>query len=70
MTAHHAGEFSSALALSAILVDGPQRALYTRLITFLAVISIGVWGLVLISTVIRIRSRRQYRMRIQRKLSV
>jgi hypothetical protein len=67
MTTQHASAFYVSSGLAVILVDGPQRALYAQLITFLAVVSIGVWGLVLISTILRIRSRRQYRARMQGK---
>jgi hypothetical protein len=70
MTVQGAGGLDVVFSLSAILVDGPQRALYSQLITYLAIISIGVWGLVVISTILRIRTRRQYRSRMQRKVPV
>lgn len=54
----------------AILVNGHETALFTGLITYLAVLSIGVWALVLLSTVARIFTRRVYRWRMQRRLPI
>lgn len=54
----------------AILVNGHDTALFTGLITYLAVLSIGVWALVLLSTVARIFTRRVYRWRMQRRLPI
>lgn len=52
-----------------VLVDGHKAASFSQLISYLAMVSIGVWGLVAISMVLRVLARRKYkyRMETQRK---
>lgn len=63
----YAGGSINLLFHFAILVDGQKAALFTQLIAYLALISIGVWSLVLTSTVLRVLVRRIYKLRTQRR---
>jgi hypothetical protein len=52
----------------AILVYGRSVHLFTELLTFLAIVSIAVWGIVLISTLVRFIMQQLYRLRMRRSL--
>jgi hypothetical protein len=52
----------------AILVYGRSVQLFTELLTFLAIVSIAVWGIVLVSTLVRFVMQQLYRLRMRRSL--
>ena len=53
--------------LATLLVEGHRMALFTQIITYLAIVSIGVWSLVLMSTLVGVLVRYRYKIRIQRR---
>jgi hypothetical protein len=53
----------------AILVYGRKIALFTELLTFLAVVSVAVWGIVLASTLLRFSMKQLYKLRMRRSLN-
>ena len=48
-----------------VLVDGHKAATFSQLLGFLAIISIGVWTTVLVSTLFRMVAQRKYKYRMQ-----
>ena len=68
--AAHVSDGAGLVFTVAMLVDGHKTALFTQLITYLALVSIAVWAVVIASTLLRIVARRMYRLRmhIQRRL--
>lgn len=52
----------------AVLVYGGKLALFTELLTFLAVISIVMWGAVFISTLIRFSMQHFYKRQTRRSV--
>lgn len=48
-----------------VLVDGHKAATFSQLLEFLALISVGVWTMVLISTIFRVMAQRKYKYRVQ-----
>lgn len=56
---------SSLVSRLGVLVDGHRSASFSQLLSFLALMSIGVWSMVLVSTIFRIVARRKYKYRLQ-----
>jgi hypothetical protein len=52
-----------------VFVDGHQTASFSQLLGYLAIMSIGIWALVVLSTLLRIIVRRifKYRINLQRR---
>lgn len=48
-----------------VLVDGHKTATFSQLLGFLALISVGVWTMVLVSTLFRMVAQRRYKYRAQ-----
>jgi hypothetical protein len=53
------------LAVFGLLVNGRRAASFSELISFLALMSVFIWGMVLISTIFRMVAQRKYKYRIQ-----
>ena len=56
---------SSLVNLFGVLVDGHKAATFSQLLEFLALISVGVWTMVLVSTLFRVVAQRKYKYRTQ-----
>jgi len=48
-----------------VLVDGHKVALFTRLITYLALVSVCVWGLVVVSTLLCVLAQHIYKYKVR-----
>jgi hypothetical protein len=51
-----------------ILVSERETLLFSGIVTYLALISVGIWVLVIVSSLLRIGTHRVYRWRMQRSL--
>jgi hypothetical protein len=56
---------SSLVNQLAVLVDGHKAASFSQLLSYLTMVSVGVWSMVLVSTLFRILARRKYKYRLQ-----
>jgi hypothetical protein len=67
MTVHTVSITEIGLYSATLLVAGHKMALFTQIVTFLAIVSVGVWSLVLMSTLLGRLARLKYKIRTQRR---